>query len=249
MNEKQAEELRRRLYRSERNAEGNYTADELYTRLKFRNPWVEDPECSSQITGIDEVLEFLEQFPVGDVEIIGPNTCRLDFDRPLSGQEIKDLEMELNASFIPDEKDDRLVVAVFDPRSYDGDGVLYESLPALSSKGSNEERAKKLRAKEKDEIVSHAENERLHLQRLKEIEAKTTSKLNPRETIARIADEHGLDETNYDTARILFYYVVKELVAPDLPHPETPISDAIINRLEDLSKIRFNQFLDLSGAG
>jgi hypothetical protein len=92
MNEKQEEELKRRLYRSERNAEGNHTANELYTRLTYHNPWVADPKWSSQITGIHEVLGFLEQFPVGDVEIIGPNTCRLGFDRPLSRQEIKDLE-------------------------------------------------------------------------------------------------------------------------------------------------------------
>jgi len=118
MNEKQEEELKRRLYRSERNAEGNHTANELYTRLTYHNPWVADPKWSSQITGIHEVLGFLEQFPVGDVEIIGPNTCRLGFDRPLSRQEIKDLEIELNASVVPDEKDHHLVVAVFDPRNY-----------------------------------------------------------------------------------------------------------------------------------
>ena len=118
MTEEQKNELNRRLYRSERNAEGNYTANELYTRLKFINPWVTDPKLSSEITGINEVLEFLEQFPVGDLEMIAPNTFRLYFDRPLERQEMKDLEMDIKAWFLPDEENEHHVLAAFDPRNY-----------------------------------------------------------------------------------------------------------------------------------
>jgi hypothetical protein len=202
------------------------------------------------MTIIEKILEFLEQFPVGDVRMLDLSTCQLQFDRPLSSQDIEDIEIELKASFFPDQRNNHLDVAVFDLRDYAGnDYAGHRFLPATPSKESHDEKVKKLRAKEKEEMVSHAEKERLHLQKLKQAEARTTSKLNPRETIARIADEHGLDATNYDTARILFYYVVKELVAPDLPPPKAPVSDAFIKRLEDLSKIRFNQFLDLAGAG
>jgi hypothetical protein len=231
------------------NAEGNYTANELYMRLKYHNPWITDPKWSSEMAKIDKILEFLEQFPVEDIKMMGLNACQLNFDRPLSRQDIKDIATELNATFLPDENDDHLDIAIFDLRDYAVDRVSYKKSSAMPSTVSYEERVEKLRVKEKEEMASHAEKERLHRQKLKEADAKTNSKLNPRETIARIAGEYSLDETNYDTARILFYYVVKELVAPDLPQPETPISDAFIKRLEDLSKIRFKQFLDLSGAG
>lgn len=250
MNERQEKELKRRLYRSERNAQGNCTANELYTRLEYHNPWITDPRWSSEMTLIKKILEFLEQFSVGDVRMLDLSTCEIQFDEPLSTQEIKDMEIELKASFFPDERQGYLGVAVFDLRDYTGNDYSGgRFLPMTPNKKSYEERVKELREKQKEEMVSHAEKERLRLQELKQAEARTTSKLNPRETIARIADEHGFDVTNYDTARMLFYYVVKDLIAPDLRPPKTPISDDFIKRLEDLSKIKFNHFLDLSGAG
>lgn len=96
-----AAEIPRRISHSERNAEGNFTADELYKRLKFHSPWIEYTDWSSQKTKINKVLEFLEQFPVGDIHITLPTMppigFGIDFERPLSQLDVKDLRMELNA--------------------------------------------------------------------------------------------------------------------------------------------------------
>jgi hypothetical protein len=107
MDETEQTEFRRRLYQSERNAEGNFTADELYKRLTFHSPWVEEPEWSSKTARIYEVLEFLEQYPTGDIRIIFPTMSPImvgvEFDRPLKQIEIKDMQAELNADVHPDQ--------------------------------------------------------------------------------------------------------------------------------------------------
>jgi hypothetical protein len=106
MDKEEEKEFRRRLYQSERNAEGNFTADELYKRLLFHSPWIEEPEWSSKTTRIYEVLEFLEQYPTGDIRIIFPTMppimVGVEFDRPLKQIEIKDMQVELNADVHPD---------------------------------------------------------------------------------------------------------------------------------------------------
>ncbi len=98
-------EIPRRISHSERNAKGNFTANELYKRLNFHSPWIEYNDWSSQKTRITEVLEFLEQFPVGDIRIMLPTMppieFGIDFDRPLSQLDVKDLRMELNANVHP----------------------------------------------------------------------------------------------------------------------------------------------------
>lgn len=108
MDEEEKNEFRRRLFQSERNAEGNFTADELYKRLMFHSPWITDPEWSSKTTRIHEVLEFFKKYPVGDIRIILPTMSPImvgvDFDRPLSQIEIKDMQVELEAHVHQDRK-------------------------------------------------------------------------------------------------------------------------------------------------
>lgn len=97
----------KQFYESGVNDDGNYPAHMLFKRLKESSPWIKDPKWSDKLAIIQEILEFLEKFPVGDLRVTEPKlltllTLGVKFNRSLSSLEIDDLQMKFNTWIDPD---------------------------------------------------------------------------------------------------------------------------------------------------